>query len=123
MSTDRKSLLARRVPREEVIVGRAYVIHARNGGVGVALESDGGVLAYRLHRVKFDRHYLFDEYDWGDDDQHGTAIPLRLLPDVPPRDADELLAWLAERQAEHEAEIRDAWREVIGPLADRGRLY
>ena len=37
MGTDRATLLARRVPHDEVIVGRAYIIHARNGGVGVAV--------------------------------------------------------------------------------------
>lgn len=37
-----KPLLARRVPRENVVMGRAYVIHARNGGVGVAVGGLGG---------------------------------------------------------------------------------
>ena len=41
MSTDRATLLARRVPHDEVILGRAYVIHARNGGVGVAVREEG----------------------------------------------------------------------------------
>ncbi len=116
MATDRKTLIARRVPRGEVILGRAYVIHARNGGVGVARRSEDGMLSYTLHREKFGRHYLFDEYDWEDDDRFGTAIPLRLLPDVPPED-ESLLDWLAEREAEHQAEIASAWNEVLGPLA------
>jgi hypothetical protein len=29
-----RSLLSRRVPRAQIELGRAYVIHARNGGVG-----------------------------------------------------------------------------------------
>lgn len=115
MSTDRKTLIARRVPREEVIVGRAYVIHARNGGIGVARQSADGTLSYTLHREKFGHHYLFDEVDWEDDDRFGTAIPLRLLPDVPPNDA-LLLDWLAEREVEHQAEIANAWNEVLGRL-------
>ncbi|MEZ4329241.1 MAG: hypothetical protein R3B40_28695 [Polyangiales bacterium] len=110
-----KTLLARRIPRTDVLPGRAYVIHARNGGVGVARRSDDGKLRYTLHREKFGHHYLFDEYDWDDDDRYGTAIPLRLLPDVPPEEA-LLLDWLAEREAEHQAEITRAWNEVLGSL-------
>lgn len=45
-------LLARRVPADEIVIGHAYVIHARNGGVGVAVNEDGH-LGYRLHREKF----------------------------------------------------------------------
>jgi antitoxin HigA-1 len=36
-------LLARRVPLAEIVVGRAYVIHARNGGVGVAVREEGTI--------------------------------------------------------------------------------
>jgi len=32
-----KPLLTRRIPRADMVIGRAYVIHARNGGVGVAV--------------------------------------------------------------------------------------
>jgi hypothetical protein len=116
MGTDRATLLARRVPREAVILGRAYVIHARNGGVGVAVEER--LLGYRLHREKFGRHFLFTELDWADA-PNGTAIPLRLLPDAPPEDDEALLSWLAEREAEHAAEIKAGWREVLGDLMDR----
>lgn len=112
MSSDRKTLIARRVPREAVILGRAYVIHARNGGVGVARQGDDGMLSYTLHREKFGQHFLFDEVDWEDHDQYGTVIPLRMLPDMPPED-ERLLDWLAERQVENEAEITSAWNEVL----------
>jgi hypothetical protein len=115
--TDRRSaLLARRVPREEVVPGRAYVIHARNGGIGVAVH-ERGLLGYRLHRVKFTSRYLFVEFDWADHDQFGTAIPLRELPDAPPAGDDALLAWLSERELEHAGEIRAAWEEVLGSVA------
>lgn len=117
MGTDRATLLARRVPHDEVLVGRAYVIHARNGGVGVAVRDEEG-LGYRLHREKFGRHFLFTEIDWTDHAFHGTAIPLRLLPDVPPTADEVLLAWLADRENDHRAEVKAAWREVIGGLAD-----
>lgn len=119
MGTDRASLLARRVPHDKVILGRAYIIHARNGGVGVAVRDDG-LLGYRLHREKFGRHYLFVELDWADHEFHGTAIPLRLLDARPPGGDDDLLAWLADREAEHRDEVKAAWREVLGRLVDDG---
>src|SRR5262245_24147792 len=56
-------LLARRVPSDAIVLGRAYVIHARNGGVGVAVREDGRV-GYCLHREKWDEHFLFTEWDW-----------------------------------------------------------
>lgn len=106
-------LLARRVPRDEITVGAAYLIHARNGGVGIAvMERD--LLGYRLHRDKFGQHSLFVEYDWGDYERFGTAIPLRWLPQAPPTEDGEILAWLAERERELEGEIRAVWREILG---------
>lgn len=115
MTNYQAGLIARRVPRNEVVLGRAYVIHARNGGVGVAV-LDGrrrSELGYRLHRVKFGSHFLDTEIDWEDDENFGTAIPLRLLPDVPPTDDAELLDWLAAREVEAKAEITAAWDEVL----------
>jgi len=44
-------LLARRIPRASIEIGRAYVIHARNGGIGVAVKAQGGQIGYRLHRA------------------------------------------------------------------------
>lgn len=108
-----KPLLDRRVPRDAIVLGAPYLIHARNGGVGVAVEKRG-LLGYRLHREKFEHHYLFVEYDWGDDPQVGTAIPLRLIEAEPPTGDEELLAWLARQQDEHRAEIHAAWEVVLG---------
>jgi hypothetical protein len=122
-SEDRyKPLLDRRVPRDVIVLGRAYVIHARNGGVGVAVEEDG-LLGYQLHREKFGDRYLFVEYDWADDPQIGTAIPLRVIDAAPPTGAEELLAWLAKQQDEHRAEIDAAWETILGfpPSRLRGR--
>lgn len=113
MEDRRERLLAKRVPLADVVIGRAYLIHARNGGVGVAVLEDGQV-GYRLHRVKFDRHYLFVEWDWDIGEPHGTAIPLHLLDDLPPDDDDALLAWLADREGEHQEEVRANWEVVIG---------
>lgn len=116
-----KPLLDRRVPRADVILGRAYLIHARNGGVGVAVEESGvladeerRLLGYRLHREKFGDHYLFTEYDWEDDSFVGTAIPLRLIEAEPPTDKEELLAWLAEQEDRRRGEIDAAWGILLG---------
>ena len=108
-----RPLLERRVPREEVVLGRAYVIHARNGGVGVAVVEDGQ-LGYRLHREKFGKHFLFVEIDWDEGPPYGTAIPLEAIDTVPPTDDTELLAWLAEQQRIHRVQIEDAWATILG---------
>ena len=42
---NRAPLLARHVPLDEVVEGKVYVIHARNGGVGVAVEEKDGAAA------------------------------------------------------------------------------
>jgi hypothetical protein len=110
-----RPLLERRIPRERIVPGRAYVIHARNGGVGVAVEA-AGQLAYRLHREKFGQHYLFDEYDWDEGEPFGTAIPLRLLAADPPTDDALLLEWLAARERDCRDEIDAAWDVVLKGL-------
>jgi hypothetical protein len=128
-SNRRAGLLARRIPRDEIVKDRAYVIHARNGGVGVATTS-----GYLLRRVKFDRVYLDEETDWQLNTTHGTAIPLLLIEELPPLaelrvrlDADAwpqsaanssteeaLLAWLLEQERKHATLIKAAWDEVLG---------
>ncbi len=109
----RACLLPRRVPIDEIVLGRAYIINARNGGVGIAVIGWEELLCYRLHRVKFERHFLFDEIDW-EASKHGTAIPLRLFEDRPPDGDEALLAWLADREVENKVEIDAAWDEVLG---------
>jgi hypothetical protein len=106
-------LLARRVQRDDIVLGRAYVIHARNGGVGVAVEEDGHI-GYRLHREKFGNHYLFTEWDWDEGEPFGTAIPSSLISEPPPADDDELLAWLAHQEDVHRVEIDAAWAVILG---------
>ena len=110
----RASLLVRRIPVEDIEVGCAYVIHARNGGVGVAVQDDHGAISYVLHREKFGDHYLFTEWDWDNGPPFGTAIPLRKLDVEPPEDDEALLTWLSEREEEHREGIQGAWDEVLG---------
>ena len=108
------SLLAKRVPRDEIELGVAYRIHARNGGIGVALiDEEKGMLGYRLRRTKFDRVYLFTEWDWEDSGMFGTAIPLERLEARPPEDDGELLNWLEEQEALHAEANKAAWDVVL----------
>jgi hypothetical protein len=109
-----RRLLSRRVSRNSIVLGRAYVIFARNGGVGVAVEEDG-LVGYQLHRVKFGSHYLFVEYDWADDKTFGTVIPLAVIDETPPCDDIALLAWLRQQELAHQAMIADAWCVILGP--------
>lgn len=105
-----------RVPRDTIQIGRAYVIHARNGGVGVAVEEtflSKPVVSYRLRRVKFSKVFLDDEIDWADDESYGTAIPLRLLDEIPPTEPSELLRWLEEQEQIVKSETDAAWERAI----------
>jgi len=118
MQDPQQALLDRRLPRDEVVVGRAYVIHARNGGVGVARVRQDGRLGCVLRRTKWEETYLFSEIDWDDDSTFGTAISMRELEGHPPTDDDELLDWLAVQEAEVATEVRAMWREVLGFLPE-----
>lgn len=115
-----KPLLARRVARESVVVGRAYVLFARRGGVGVAVEKDG-CIGYRLRREKWGDGFLFVEYDFADDVSFGTAIPLTLIEAEPPTSKKELLEYLANQEDEHRAEINAARELVLGPTPELRR--
>ena len=106
-----ESIIAIRIPREEIALGHAYVVFARNASVGVAVEKDGK-LGYEIAREKFGRRFLFTELDWENDPQFGTAIPIRLLRGTPPARDDERLAWLWARHEDHEAETQALWDEV-----------
>ena len=110
----RASLLVRRSPVEDIEVGYAYVVHACNGGVGVAVQDDHGAIGSVLHRKKLGDHYLFTEWDWDNGPPFGTAIPLRKLDVEPSEDDDALLMWLSEREEEHREEIQGAWDGVLG---------
>lgn len=120
----RAPLGKRRVPYADVVLGRTYLIHASNGGVGVAVRARGW-LGFRLRREKVGRVHLFVEYDFDecepdvfDPDQEwlrrvGTAIPLReLVGEAPAWDEDALLAYLEELEELHRHEIEANWRTV-----------
>ena len=106
-------LLVRRVSQTDVKVGRGYVIHARNGGVGIAVK-EGDRLGYEIHREKGGDHSLFVEYDWDEGPPFGTAIPLAAISDEPPEDEAERLAWLSDQETMHAAQIDEAWQTVLG---------
>ena len=55
-------------------------------------------------------NYLFEEVDWEDCEYRGTAIPLRLLGDVPPENKEHWLDWLAIQEEVYEDEIAATWR-------------
>ncbi|MBX3248696.1 MAG: hypothetical protein KF901_16080 [Myxococcales bacterium] len=113
-------LLARRVPHADVVAGRGYVIHARNGGVGVAVR-DGNRLGYRLRRQKFDRIFLFVEWDWAEGPPYGTAIPLQEVATEAPADERDWIGWLEALEAAYADEIREAWETVWrSMIAGRG---
>jgi hypothetical protein len=107
-----KNLLPKRISKQEIILGRAYIIHARNGGVGIAttesLGHNNDVLCYTIRRNKFGNTYLFNEYDWDEDPIFGTAIPLRMLEEIPPKEED-LLAWLIDKELLYRDEIEKTW--------------
>lgn len=127
MYESKQPLLDRRVPLTEIVEGRAYLIHARNGGIGIAERNRHGGMSYVLARTKFHETFLDDEDDWDAGAPHGTAIPLRLLPELPPvsgksywnftrEEEAATLQWLAAREKEHEAETQEDWESVLGPL-------
>jgi hypothetical protein len=107
-------LLAARVPPDKVVLGRAYVIHARNVGVGVAVRRDDGLLGYKLRREKHGDVYLFVALDWEAGAPFGTAIPLAPTEEDPPEDDEALLGWLKTQEDEHQERIDAAWRVVLG---------
>lgn len=119
MDHPREVLLRHRVPRSVIEVGRAYVLCARNGGVGVARFNDHGELEYRIRREKFGRVFLDEETDWADSDTFGTAIPLRRLPDAPPETPAALLQWLIQKEADVAEEVKVAWDMVLSSSRQR----
>lgn len=118
-------LIPKRIPRDQIKLGTAYLIHARNGGIGIAKlvpeytwQSPNGPrtnpahLVYTIRRNKFGRTYLFDEVDWEDDPNFGTAIPLRELTEQPPENQEEWLAWLIELEHTYQEEVLATWTRM-----------
>lgn len=94
---------AKRIPVSEIRKGNAYLIHARNGRVGMAV-NENGHLGYMIRREKFGDVYLFVEYDF-DGDFFPTAIPLK---DLGPAPVPLTVEWLAEQESKISPE-EDPW--------------
>ena len=117
-------LLKRRVPVDQVKLGRAYVIYARHGGVGVAVEKLDR-LGYMLHRHKFGNHYLFCEFDWETPRyRDGTAVPVFAIEEAPPEDEERWIDWLDAQEHLHQQQIDEAldevhpWRHRLGRVTN-----
>lgn len=63
-----------KVPLEELEVGSAYELHARNISIGVW---DGR--EFHGIRYKFGSSFMDSEIHWDLDDHHGTAVAIRKL--------------------------------------------
>lgn len=100
-----------RIPPESIEIGRAYLIGARNGGVGVAARDETG-LRYIIAREKLGRWFLCGEADRSE--RFGSAVPFRMLPEIPP-ESEDLLSWLLDRQEEkNEPEMQLAFYAALG---------
>lgn len=77
-----KPLLARRIRREDIVLGRGYVIHARNG-VGVAV-TEGGQIGYRSPdhgaACRIDLANTWKKGPRGAPPHHATTLVLRAKP-------------------------------------------
>ena len=107
----------KRIPLGDLKPGYLYIIHARNGRVGVYRHNPDANdpqwrHEYDLPRTKFGRTYVDQEYDWETGPPFGTAIPLKEVGPVP-ENVEDLLAYLVAEQErltpEHEALTKDAW--------------
>jgi len=121
MSALREALNKKRIPPEEIQIGRAYLTRGRNGNIGVAINDPrNGQLAYALRRVKWGTIFIDQELDYSYGPPFGTVIPLRLLEELPPTDEMELREWLIQKEDEYIGEIHDwiemAWKEFKAEL-------
>ncbi len=109
LSTGHAALLARRIAPDDNVTGMAYVVFARNGGVGVAERVDGH-LGYQLLEGDGGRPSLDLEWDWSAGPPFGTVIPLLEVTAPSPLDKAELLPWLLDREEEYAVEVAAAWK-------------
>ena len=68
------------IPREKLIVGARYKLHARNFQEGV-----WNGKAFEGIRTKFGHRFLDEELHWDEDPHFGTAKPLELMEGEPER--------------------------------------
>ena len=65
------------IPKEQLILGRAYFVKARNFRYAIWTGKDFAGLRY-----KFGSYFIDHEAHWDDGAPHGTCIPLELLESV-----------------------------------------
>lgn len=83
-----------RIPMSDLKDGYLYEIDARNQSRGIWLEDEKG---FEIARKKFERIYLFVEYDYETGAPFGTATPYTEIEKVPEDillDADKRLKYL-----------------------------
>lgn len=116
MNKIQEGLLCKRIPREQIKIGRAYLIYARNGNVGIAVNlhipaRECHELNYILRRTKFGKVYLDEEEDWGD--ISGTAIPYKEIEEEPPSDSKDWLSWLENMEKKYIDEVNKMRSEFL----------
>ena len=118
MSADHAALVARRIAPDDIVTGRAYVVFARNGGVGVAERVDGH-LGYQVVIGDGICPSLDVEWDWSEGPPFGTLIPLVGVMAPPPVDKAEMILWLLAREGQYAAELAAAW-QIVNPARRAG---
>jgi len=120
-----EALNEKRIPLEDLKPGYLYIIHARNGKVGVYRHNPGSRHhsdhEFDLPRTKFGSTFVDQEYDWSSGPPYGTAIPLKEVGPVP--EGVDLLSYLRVEQhrleSEHTALTKDEWEAWVHGKAER----
>jgi hypothetical protein len=73
--------LCHRIPAKDLPDNVLYYIKARNSCAGIYCSRNR---SFEIARSKFGRDCLFQEFDWDRGPPHGTAIPLKMIEEVPP---------------------------------------
>lgn len=78
--------------------GYLYIIHARNGSVGIYEEKNQW---FWLSRFKFSDHFLYPEDHWDTSEQNGTVKPLKEIEKAPKfKDEKDILDYLDKKTQE-----------------------
>lgn len=90
--------MSKYIPIKDCKDGYLYIIHARNGSVGIYEEKNKW---FWLGRYKFSDHFLYPEDHWDIDEDHGTVKPLREIEKAPIFKSDkEKLEYLDKKTEE-----------------------